>query len=196
MTDILQRTEDAPATYPVIPQGLHERFSLEIDTDYQRYIWQRLEAYIAHRWTPRTVAWVVQGEGSWKPDLTPFTFTSSEIWQDESWGSFSLSPSPVGGYEIPDEESYRITCEVGAGDPPEAVWEAFIRLANYCVSLAVPGNTDLGTSVSLPANVTTFSFPSIHGDGDISFQRSANWLARAMQNSGAADLLRRYRRAS
>ena len=32
-------------------------------------IWQRIEAYIAHRWTERDVTWIVEGPGEWHPPL-------------------------------------------------------------------------------------------------------------------------------
>ena len=32
-------------------------------------VWQRIESYVAYRWTPRAVTWIVEGCGEWYPPL-------------------------------------------------------------------------------------------------------------------------------
>ena len=89
--------------------------------------------------------------------------------------------SPYGGYVFASEGPYRITASVGDGDVPAAVLEAFRRLAEYMAEDAgKAGATSEKTDV---------------GPITIEVQRSAAWVARAMINSGAADLLRPYREA-
>lgn len=68
-----------------------------------------------------------------------------------------------------------------ADAPPEDVLEAFRRLAEY--------STDKDAHPSLTSRSVEI------GSLRESFERSPAWLARAMQYSGAADLLRPYRRA-
>jgi hypothetical protein len=63
---------------------------------------------------------------------------------------------------------------------PAIVWEAVKRLAAY---LSAKAGTPGARSESISA-----------GSIDISRTRSESWMARAMANSGAADLLRNYRR--
>jgi hypothetical protein len=104
------------------------------------------------------------------------TVDSAEKWDGGAWETVTLDPSPL-GYDL-QIATYRVTATVGSTDaPPEAVLEAYRRLAEYFAQV----RTD-------PASGHT----SIQ-DGDFSFDRPAAWAARAMQYSGAADLLRSYR---
>jgi hypothetical protein len=144
-------------------------------------IWQRIEFYVAHRWTERAVTWIVEGCGEWTPPLTPATIATVEIWRADAWEAVTLSPSPEGGYMLPGG-SYRFSGTVGDGDPPAAVLEAFRRLAEYMAAdPGTPGATSESTNV--PGVLTK------------EVSRSASWAARGMANSGAGDLLRNFRRA-
>jgi hypothetical protein len=71
---------------------------------------------------------------------------------------------------------------VGGGDVPAPVLAAFARLAEYSA------DTDER------AGATDYSV-NLGGAIQESYRRYPSWLARAMQYSGAADLLRPYRRA-
>ncbi len=145
--------------------------------------WDRIEAWIAHRWVPRAVLYVVEGAGQWVPRLTPFTVTATEIWND-GWEDVTLSASPLDGLELTCAGPYRIAGTAGDGStPPETVTEAVARLAAY---LATP-HCDPGVSDHSV---------SLGGSLDTSYRRNPAWLARSIINSGAADLLRPYRRAS
>ncbi|MEQ9258136.1 MAG: hypothetical protein RIG84_03465 [Roseovarius sp.] len=178
MSEVLKREEATPATYPAAPAGLSDA-AAALDAD---MIWQRIEAYIAHRWTDREVKWTVEGPGEWEPDLTPATITATEIWQDDAWTATTLTASALGGYVLPGEGPYRFTADVGSGSVPAAVSEAFRRLAEY---MAEPVDkhgagrfeVDLGGAIK---------------EG---FDRNPAWVAKSMQLSGAGDLLRPYRRA-
>jgi hypothetical protein len=179
MTMTLKQVEGDPASYPPITDGLSTAAGA-LNAD---FIWQRIEAYTAWRWSERTVEWVVEGPGLWSAPLAPAIVTTTEIWTGESWEAATLSPSPLGGYYLPGCGPYRLAGTVGDDetDAPAAVLEAFRRLAEYMA--AKPG-TPGATSESVSA-----------GSISKSHNRSAEWMARAMVNSGAADLLRRYRRA-
>lgn len=177
MATTIKQAEAVPATYPDAPSGLSTA-AAALDAD---MIWQRIEAYIAHRWTERAVVWTVEGCGEWVPPLTPATISTVESWQSEAWEAVTLSASPLGGYCLPGG-TYRFTGTVGSGDVPSAVLEAFRRLAEYMAgSKGKPG----ASSESLSA-----------GSISLSHRRSPAWMAQAMQNSGAGDLLRSYRRVA
>lgn len=177
MATTISQTEAVPSAYPDVPEGLSEA-AAALDSD---MIWARIEAYVAHRWTARNVVWVVEGDGEWTPPLTPATVSGVEAWQNNSWVETTPDPSPLGGYDF-DLGSYRITASVGGGTVPAEVNEAFRRLAEYMAE------TDDRVGVS------SYSV-SIGGALSEEYQRAPSWLARAMSNSGAGDLLRKYRRA-
>ncbi|MDM8168565.1 hypothetical protein [Roseovarius sp.] len=177
MVEVLDRTEATPASYPAPPSGLSDA-AMTLNSD---MIWQRIEGYIAYRWTEREVKWVVEGPGNWEPSLGPATITAVEVWQDFAWSSTSLNASPLGGYELTGPGPYRFTANVGGADVPEDVNQAFRRLAEY-----------MADSSGEYAGSTTENYSV--GPVAMQFQRPVNWLARALQHSGAADLLRKYRR--
>lgn len=178
MAGTLKQTEAVPAAYPATPAGL----SAAATALNPNLIWQRIEAYTSARWTARAVVWTVDGPGEWEPLLTPATVTLAEEWTGTAWQTATPDASPLGGYDLASK-TYRITASVGGGTVPVAVNEAFKRLAEYMAARAShPGassfKTDVGGAISL------------------SEDRSPAWMARAMINSGAADLLRPYRRAA
>lgn len=177
MATTIQQIEDGPETYPPVPEGL----SAGAAALNSAAIWQRIESYVGLRWTERGVVWVVEGPGDWVPPLLPANVQHVEIWNDIQWDKVELSPTPLGGYRLPEEGPYRFEATVGGGDVPAGVTEAYRRLAEY---LAAEG--------SLPGGVTKSA--SVIGDLRVEAERSANWIAKALINSGAADLLRRYRR--
>jgi len=175
--EILQRDEAVPASYPAIPSGLSTAAMMLNESA----LWARIEAHTAHRFTTREVVWTVEGPGEFKPDLQPATITAREVWDGVAWITASLSDGPLGGVLLAGEGPYRFTADVGGGDVPAPVYEAYRRLAEY---LAEHGN---------PAGASSYSYRL--GDVEETTQRSPAHVARALQNSGAADLLRRYRRA-
>ncbi|WP_306253891.1 hypothetical protein [Parvularcula sp. IMCC14364] len=139
----------------------------------QEHLWQRIESYIAFRWGVRTVVWIVEGPGTFETPLKPATVSTTEIWQNEAWASVTLKAAPL-GYVLEDA-TYRFTASVGTGDvPPAIVQEAIRRLAFYAVETWQQSGGWTGL-----------------GDGQTTVP---SWPARSMQYSGAADLLRPYRR--
>lgn len=178
MTDLLQEAEATPASYSATPSGL----SIPAAALDAEMIWERIEAYTRTRYTPREVVWTVEGgEGeSWTPPLSPVASYTAEKWESGAWVSTTLPDGPV-GLCLPSDGVFKVTAQVGAGNPPTAVSEAFRRLAEYMAD-----DTDR-------AGVSSYSV-NMGGAIQESYQRSAAFAARALQNSGAADLLRPYRR--
>lgn len=176
MATTIRRTEAVPASYPAKPSGL----STAADALDAGTVWHRIEAFIAHRWSARNVVWIVDGPGEWIPDLTPASVSTVEIWREGGWEAVTLYDSPLGGYELEADASYRFSGSVGGGTVPEVVNEAYRRLAEYLA--ARPGKPGASTeSIS-------------SGSISLSTRRAPEWMARAMHNSGAGDLLRPFRK--
>ena len=167
MAVTIKQTEAIPASYP---------------DDGDPAIWQRLESYIAHRFTSRAVVWIVEGCGEWAAPLTPATISSVEIWSGTAWETCTEPDSPLGGYWLSGDGPYRFTGTVGGGTVPAAVSEAYTRLSNF-----------LTETSDNPAGARVYSY-SI-GELSERTERDPAHIAKALQNSGAADLLRPYRRA-
>lgn len=174
----LSEHEAIPAAYPATPSGLTGPAASADPA----VIWARIEAWTAWRWSARAVTWIAEGPGEWRPRLHPFTIATVEIWDGDAWLTSEPGRTPLGGYEL-GFASYRFTGTAGASDaPPAAVQEAWRRLASYSEKR---GDRAPGSSV------TSFTL----GDLSERVERSPDWLARALINSGAADLLRPYRSA-
>ncbi|MBJ3777869.1 hypothetical protein [Acuticoccus mangrovi] len=179
MAETIKQTEGVPTSWP--DHGL--TLSTAAAALDEAMLWQRIEAYIVHRWSARTVAWIVEGPGGWVPPLTPATISTVEVWDcEDDWTAVELSPTPLGGFCLPSCKAYRFTGEVGGGDLPEVVGEAFRRLAEFMA--ATPGKPGV-----MSESVTA-------GSVSIAHRRSPSWMADALRNSGAADLLRPYRRTT
>lgn len=185
MTDatLIYVNEGLPAEYPASPEGLSTA-AAALNAD---MVWQRIEAYICARYTERDIEWIVEGPGDWRPPLKPATIETVEEWVAEDWEPVTtLSPSPLGGYTLPGLGPYRFTGTVGDDDAdiPASAIEAFRRVIEYMAG--VDENDRPG------ARSHSFSVPDLHAE---TVERSASWMAQALQNSGAADLLRDLRRA-
>ncbi|MBX9452048.1 MAG: hypothetical protein KL801_09435 [Mesorhizobium sp.] len=178
MAETIKQTEGAPAAYPDAPEGLSTA-AAALDPE---MVWQRLESYVAHRWSERSIEWIVEGCGEWRPPLAPATITTIEVWRADAWEALTVPPSPVGGYIMPGG-TYRFTGTVGVDDSdvPAAVLEAWKRLAEYMAQKA-------GKAGARSERVSA-------GSVSLSHTRSPSWMAEAMANSGAGDLLRNFRRA-
>lgn len=174
MSVTLKQTESAPANYgsDISPEPVEA--------------WQRIESYVAHRWSERDVAWIVEGPGEWHPPLSPATIATIEVWSSaHEWESVEILASPCGGYYLPASGPYRFTGTAGddGADVPAVVLEAVRRLYEY-----------VAAKPSLVFNGASSETIGV-GSLNISYRRSSSWLAMALQNSGAADLLRPYRKA-
>lgn len=152
-------------------------------------VWQRLESYIAYRYSARIVTWIVEGPGEWSPPLAPWSIddpSNISAWSHraQDWELFTPDMSPLGGFYFRHSGPFRVTATVGINPPtlpPDAVTEAARRLA--CYMAANPGNPGVTSESITIADALTQAT-----------RRDANWLAMAIQNSGAADLLRPYRK--
>ncbi|WP_241524153.1 hypothetical protein [Oceaniglobus indicus] len=102
------------------------------------------------------------------------------VWRHDTWVPMTLLDGPL-GICLPYDATYRITAQVGAGPVPAPVAEAFRRLAE-CLA------DDPGTA---GASSTSVEIGPIREE----LERNPAWVAKAMQYSGAGDLLRNYRRA-
>jgi hypothetical protein len=177
MATTIKQTEAEPTTYPDAPEGLSASASALAPA----VMWKRIESYVAHRWTTRDVEWVVEGPGEWHPPLAPATIATVEAWSGAGeWEDCTPNASPLGGYWLSATGPFRFTGTVGPADVPATINEAFKRLAEYMA--AKPGKPG-ATSERISA-----------GSIDLRVDRSESWMAGAMANSGAGDLLRPYRR--
>ena len=177
MIDLIKQFEAVPAYYPSTPPGLSTD-AAALDAS---MIWARIEAYTAYRFTVREVVWTLSGDGGdeFHPRLTPIVSFVSHVWASSAWEAVTLEDGPL-GVCLPVDGIYRITAQVGAGDVPAPIFEAFRRLAEYLA----PGEHNPGAS----------AFKMDLGPMANEETRAPTWVARAMQLSGAADLLRPYRR--
>lgn len=176
MAVILREVEAAPTTYPEVPEGV---------TSDPAVLWQRIDAHCRLRWSPREVVWTIEGDvgEDWVPPLEPVVSQTAEIWDGEGWVGTTMPPGPL-GLSLPCSGMFRITATVGGGDMPATVSEAIRRLSGYI--------SDGRSQVNEPG-ASSFSF-TMSGALSWDMSRDPAWMARALQNSGAADLLRPYRR--
>jgi len=182
MAVTIKQTEAAPASYPAV-SGLSDK-AQALDA---AALWQRIEAFTAWRWTEREVVWLVEGDGDWCPPLAPAEVTAEEVWDGEAWVPATVYASPYGGYRLTTCGPFRFTAAVGGGEVPAAVSEAFRRLAEYSV--------EIGKDSLLSGHPAHTSHSAQIGQSvQETFDRPSTWAARAIHNSGAADLLRPYRR--
>lgn len=179
MTTLRIIEDAAEADWPAAPLGLSAA-AMAIPLP---VIWRRLESWMAWRWGQRPATFIVEGGcGAWRPPLYPLVATTVERWDGDAWGAVTLSADPLGGLKIGDGSHYRVAGTLGFDvDPPEDVLEAYRRLAEY-------SSEEHGLDGSSSRTVEL-------GNLRESYERAPTWLARALTNSGAADLLRPYRRA-
>ncbi|WP_395708538.1 hypothetical protein [Reyranella sp.] len=174
--------EALPDEYPATPEGLSDA-ATAINAD---MVWQRIESYVCTRYTERAVEFIVEGPGDWRPPLKPVTLATVEEWRGETWVNTTLAPSPLGGFILKGCGPYRFTGIAGEDDAdiPATVTEAFRRIIEYMAGI--------DESDRPGARSVTEAVPDVHST---TIERSPTWMAQALQNSGAADLLRNLRRA-
>lgn len=164
---IIAQIEELPESYPAV-EGVT---GAALDT-----AWQRIEHYIAWRFTPRTVTWRVCTDGcEWHAPLAPVVSLTVQV---DDGDPYVPDTCPLGGWALPSGPVI-VTATVGAGPVPAAVSEAVSRYAKL-----------IATSKSMPVGATRFS----SGTFNASVRREELNPAMALVNSGAADLLRAYRR--
>ncbi|KDA03067.1 hypothetical protein [Hyphomonas oceanitis] len=178
-----KRYEEVPSVYPSAPEGLSTE-AAAIDAS---VIWARIEAWIAYRWKERDVRWAVENEGYgtqyWEADLTPVTLTTAERFTGTEWIEITPDSASFNGYAISSAGLFRFSGTAGEDEvPPKPVLEAYRRLAEYLADESV-----------VPAGASRASVRA--GSVSLNVTRDPNWKGHALQASGAADLLRPYRRA-
>lgn len=167
MTRIIAQVESLPESYPAV-DGVT---GAALDT-----AWQRIEHYIAWRYSPRSVIWRVEAhKGEWCPPLAPVVSLTVQEGDDMP---YAPEIGPMGGWKLP-YGVLTVTATVGAGPVPAAVSEAVSRYAKL-----------IATTKTMPVGATRFS----SGTFNASVRREELNPAMALVNSGAADLLRAYRR--
>ena len=129
----------------------------------------------------------------------------TECWDTsaQAWASVSLDVNPFGGVYIPEDGSiYRITATVGTGllsDLPQDVRCAFQRLHNYMSAGGISSDLDWNDKNVLTSapGASKVSMQVSTGEGSsasFDVDRSPRAIARALEYSGAGDLLRKYRK--
>ncbi|WP_305097481.1 hypothetical protein [Croceibacterium aestuarii] len=171
MSLTLKQTEVAPDEWPAV-EG--------VTGDALAIAWQRVEHYIAYRFAEREVVWRVDSDGcEWRAPLAPIVSLTA---QEGEEAAAAPEAGAMGGWVLPCGQ-VTVTAQVGAGPVPEAVAEAVRRYAAFVAKLDETG--------APPPGVTRIA----SGDISLSFRLEDRALGMAMVNSGAADLLRPYRRA-
>lgn len=165
---------EALGPYPSGPAGVEYSPDLDEDT-----VWQRIEAWVNYRWSPREVTWLVEGCGEFIPPLRPATITSIERWGDDAYGPDLTRSGPMGGVLLATPGVYRIRATVGSDTPPAAALEAFARLYEFMAA----------TRADEHHGARSYSLSAVSGAGK-RISRFAEYKARALELSGAADLLR------
>ncbi|WBQ11434.1 hypothetical protein L2D01_06540 [Hyphomonadaceae bacterium ML37] len=182
MIEIMSFEEGRPDTYPAKPSGL----SSAADAYPAAFIWHMLERRIAWRWASRSAEVILEGgPGPFELPLRPAEITLTEAWNGESWEAVTLATAPRGGVYLSSRAPYRITFTAGDTEtPPDIMLEAYRRLAEY-----------LGEVENEPVPAGAYSH-SIDLGGVKESTRFDPWRrARALDMSGAGDLLRIYRKA-
>jgi len=200
MAVTLRITEGEPENYPRIVIDDDPTVEMDPEPQIRKIVtaaWQRVETYIAHRWNSRSVEYIAEGPGEWHPKLSPSTISTVEIWRDSAWVAVTLEPTPLGGYVLEGVGPYRFTGTVGSlNEPPRAVKDAVFRLVQYFKTV-----DDMPPEHRIVGSFKTDQEPYYqphdleHSLRAVEIERAnPHWVARAMQYSGAADLLRPYRK--
>ncbi len=184
--ELLKFEEAEPASVPTLTVHT-DGASSTVEPDHT--IWRRIETYISHRWTARQCVWTVKGPGIWVSHLSPISNLTADVWDEVTytWSAYTPIQSPTGGFEFSGYKTYKITATVGdtVAGVPQLVVDAYSRLKAYLED---------SNALSVPVGSNSYSQKIGENGIDESLDRSPNYLARAMQYSGAGDLLRRYRR--
>lgn len=191
MAETIRTIEGLPESWPEVPAGI--LIPIKGGAGDLSWVWQRIEAWCSERWTPREVVWLVQGDGEWLPPLVPVTITKVERWSG-AWSEIEPDASAWGGLSLRGD-AHRVTAIVGTDNPaPPAVIKAEGRLTNYLMQTYDPNDPDLWAT-SMRWIVAAGEDPAFGQQTQESYSRPADYIAKALQYSGAADLLRPYRRA-
>lgn len=165
-------TEEQPSTRP---EGFEDES-----------VWRRIEQYIRWRWQSRPVQWTVHGTGLFVPALRPLEVVTVQRWstlEGGEWRHVTPCCAPF-GVELPGSGFFRVAGIAGDDTPtPDDVLEAYERLRDYIAGIKDEGHVGATTiSDGVPGVSQTV-------------RRPAAAMARALEYSGAADILKAYRYA-
>lgn len=196
MAELMREIEGLPEHWPDIPEAdlipITDPHGSLVKSDLS-WVWQRIEAYCRERWTPREVVWLVQGCGQWEPPLAPVRLMQVESWSGE-WLASAAKASPWGHIGL-SGDAHRITALVGENNPvPPVVMKAAGRLANYLAQQIDGSDPDLWATKMRWIVTPDVQEQVQPARTEESYERAADYIAKALQYSGAADLLRPYRR--
>lgn len=144
----------------------------DVDGSIPAAIWGKLESYVATRWSTAVVAFEVNCPCAvdWRPPYNPYVIdlVDGEAATVNQFGEVHLTA----GRHI-------VQCTIGGLDVTPGIEEAYRRMAAYYASEDMRGYSRYSVSIG----------------GDISESWSRRRDATALSNSGAADLLTKYRKA-
>ncbi|MDQ2067081.1 hypothetical protein Q9295_11895 [Xinfangfangia sp. CPCC 101601] len=152
-------------TYPAAPP--------DVTGSIPEVIWSILENYVATRWSTAEVEFVVHSpcRNGWRPPYYPWVVQSvdGDPAEVNEFGEVTLEPG-----------RHKVVCQIGGQVVTAGVQEAYRRLSAY---------------YSDPDNQKGYSRYSVNLGGEISESWSRGRNTSAVGNSGAAELLRKYRKA-
>ena len=132
-------------------------------------IWSKLENYCACRWSTAEIEFVVCPHGvlAWRPPYYPYTIdtVNGDPAEVNEFGEVTLSERSI------------VVCTIGGQAVTAGVEEAYKRFADYYAAEPMNGVSRYSIDV---------------GDISESWSRRRDW--GALGNSGAAELLRKYRK--
>lgn len=136
-------------------------------------IWERMENYVACRWSTAEVEYIVSAPCAidWRPPAYPWVIDTvdGDPAEVNTFGEVTLKPG-----------RHRVVCTIGGQEVTEGVNEAFRRLAAYYAD---------------PDTRKGYTRYSVNLAGDV----SESWSRRAgtdgLAATGAAELLKKYRKA-
>ena len=161
----IESENEISITYPPAPEGVTDTVPA--------VIWSIMENYVATRWSTSEAEFVVYSDGrcAWRPPFVPFSIETvdGEPASLNAFGEVMLEPG-----------RHRIVCQIGGKAVTADVEEAYRRLAAYMAD---------------PDTRKGYSRYSVNIGGDLSESWSRARNSSAIGNSGAAELLRKYRKA-
>lgn len=152
-------------------------------------LWRRMETYAACRWGERPVEWIVHGCGLFVPPLKPVTITAVSRFNDYgapghepgAWLPRTLKRTPF-GVRLDSPGFYKIEGTAGlSAQPPADVLQAYTRLSEYLAGVKEDGHVG--------ATTISDSVPGVSA----MVRRPIQAMSRALEYSGAADILKAYR---
>lgn len=153
-------------------------------------VWKRIERWLDwHRFGVRDVVvyarmGIVSSEG-WVPPLGPLhEIEKVEVFRGDTWQTVQHGIGPFGGITgLQHFDAVKLTAKVGHEETPPAVMQAFHRLDEF-----------LNAETKAPVGASSYSIGLGSGELSESYSLPIERFTRAITLSGAADLLRPWRK--